>query len=173
MFFIILRFFLILGIVSFFIYYFTIVVVPENSIFIQERLGRYHRTLSAGFHFQFPFVDKIAYKPSGKEQTLIIKSLKCETADGLEFSIDSVFVFQIQDPIKAVYETENYGLSILQEIQRHIIAEIHNHHSDEIFARRYGMNQSVVKHVGEQAKNWGIKIIRFEIQQMTRNAKIT
>ena len=172
MLYVLIRFFLVLGTLFLFIFYFIVVIVPENSIYLQERLGRYRQTLPAGFYFQLPFIDTITYKFNKKEQTILIKNFKCETAEGVEFLIDSIFIFQIQDPVRAAYQTENYELSIVQEIQSHILTEIHNHHSDEIFARRYGMNQSVVKHIGEQAKNWGIKTIRFEIQQMIRNAKI-
>lgn len=173
MFYILFRLFLVLAIFFFLVYFLTVVIVPENYFFLQERLGRFYRTLPPGIYFQIPVLDKVAYKLSKKEQSLFIRSLKCETADATEFLIDSILVFQIQDPVKAAYETENYTESILQEVKSHVIAEIHNHHSDELFARRYGMNQSVVKHLAEQGKSWGIKIIRFEIQQMLRDTKIT
>jgi len=173
LFFILFRLFLVLAIFFFLVYFLIVVIVPENHTFIQERLGRYYRTLSPGIYFKIPIVDRISYKLSKKEQSLSIKNLKCESSDGVEFLIDSIFVFQVQDPFKAVYETEDYTESILLEVKSHVITEIHNHYSDEIFARRYGMNQSVVKHIGERAKNWGMKIIRFEIQEIKRETKIT
>jgi regulator of protease activity HflC (stomatin/prohibitin superfamily) len=167
------RLFLVLGIVLLLVYFLTIVIVPENSFFIQERLGRFSRTLMPGFYFQIPILDKIAFKFNRKEQVLEIKDLLCQTLDGIPVLIDSIFIFQIQDPIKAAYESENYVTGILLEIQSNILKEIQNHGSDEILARRYGMNQSIVKHTGEAAKNLGLKIVRFEIQQMKRDVKIT
>lgn len=170
--FLLIRLVLLVGIIFSLVYFLMIVVVPENYIFISERLGHYHKTLYSGLHLQVPFLDKVVYRVSNKEQTLLIKNLRCVTSDGHEFVIDAIFIFQIKDPVKATYETENYEIAILHEVQSHTFTEIQNHFADEIFARRYGMNQSIVKHIGEIAKNWGIKIIRFEIQQMCRVAKI-
>lgn len=167
------RLFLVFGILFFLIYFLIVVVVPENYVFLEERLGKYHRTLLAGLHFQIPIIDSIRYKFSQKEQSIFLRNLKCETADGVEVWIDSIYIYQIQDPVKAAYQAEDYAQSILEEIKSNLMAEIHNHYAEELFARRYGMNQSIVKHLAEHAKSLGLKTIRFEIQQMQRETKIT
>lgn len=167
------RLLVVIGIFLLLLYFLTIVIVPENSFFIQERLGRFTKILTPGLHFQVPILDKVAFKFSRKEQTCLIKDLLCQTLDGIPILIDSIFIFQIQDPVKAAYESENFEDSILIELQSNIFKEIQNHYADEILARRYGMNQSIVKHTSEPAKNLGLKIIRFEIQQLRRDVKIT
>ena len=167
--FLLIRLFLVVGIFFLLVYFLTIVIVPETSFYIQERLGRYSRTLMPGI----PFLDRVAFKMSRQEQTLIIKDLRCQTMDGVSVLIDSIFIFQIQDPVKAAYEAVDYVDVILYELHSHILAEIQNHQSDEILARRFGMNQSIVKHTSEPARKLGLKIIRFEIQQMRRDGKIT
>ena len=171
--FLLIRLFLVVGIFFLLVYFLTIVIVPETSFYIQERLGRYSRTLMPGFYFQIPFLDRVAFKMTRQEQTLIIKDLRCQTMDGVFVLIDSIFIFQIQDPVKAAYEAVDYVDVILYELHSHILAEIQNHQSDEILARRFGMNQSIVKHTSEPARKLGLKIIRFEIQQMRRYGKIT
>ena len=104
--FLLIRLFLVVGIFFLLVYFLTIVIVPETSFYIQERLGRYSRTLMPGFYFQIPFLDRVAFKMSRQEQTLIIKDLRCQTMDGVSVLIDSIFIFQIQDPVKAAYEAD-------------------------------------------------------------------
>ncbi|HMV45324.1 MAG TPA: SPFH domain-containing protein [Leptospiraceae bacterium] len=171
--FVLARLLVVLAILFILAYFLMVVIVPENSVFIQERLGRYTRTLNPGVYFQVPIIEKIAFRFTQKEQIRIIKELVCTAANGSKVYIDAIFIFQIEDPVKAAYTTENYIESVLIETENSIITEIQNYLPEEIIPKKYGINQSIVKNTGEICKNFGLKIIRFEIQQMKRDAKIT
>lgn len=149
-----------------------IVIVPENSIYIQERLGQYSRTFKAGVYFQLPIIERIAYRFSQNEQIEIFKDIICSTKDNEKVMIDAIFIYQIKDAFKAAYGTDSFLKSIRIEIESYLLAEIQNYYADEIISKRYGINQIIVKNLSMSCENFGLKIVRFEIQQMKRDVKI-
>ncbi|ACF14272.1 band 7 protein [Chloroherpeton thalassium ATCC 35110] len=145
----------------------TAIVVPQRSEYIVERLGKYDKTLGAGLHILVPFVDKVAYKRSLKESVVDIPSQDCITADNVSVSVDGVLYLQVIDSQRSAYGIDNYWLAASQLAQTSLRSVIGKIELDKTFEERESLNQQVVSAIDEAAQNWGIKVLRYEIKDIT------
>lgn len=141
----------------------TAQIVPQRSAYIVERLGRYSRTLDAGFHLLIPFVDRVAYKHTLKEEAMDVPKQQCITKDNITVSVDGVLYLQVMDPQSASYGISNYryaATSLAQTTLRSVVGQIE---LDKTFEERAKINEDVVQAVDEAAQPWGVKVLRYEI----------
>lgn len=144
----------------------TATVVPQRSAFVVERLGKYSRTLQAGFHVLIPFLDRLAYKRSLKEEVLDIPSQVCITRDNVSVEIDGVIYLQVQDAKMSAYGIDDYYRAASQLAQTSLRSAIGKIDLDKTFEEREAINQQVVHAVDEAAHTWGIKVLRYEIKDI-------
>ena len=144
----------------------TATVVPQQSAFIVESLGRYSKTLSAGFHILIPFIDKIAYKHSLKEQAVDIAEQVCITRDNVQVGIDGVLYMQVLDAKRASYGIMNYPFAIAQLAQTTLRSEIGKIDLDRTFEERATINSNVVSELDKASEPWGVKVLRYEIKNI-------
>ena len=142
------------------------VIVPQKSEFIVERLGKYANTLGAGFHILLPFLDRVAYKRSLKEEVMDIPSQVCITRDNVSVEIDGVIYMQVQDARLSAYGIENYYIAATQLAQTSLRSAIGKIDLDKTFEERETINQQVVHAVDEAAQSWGVKVLRYEIKDI-------
>ena len=145
----------------------TAIVVPQRSEYIIERLGKYSRSLSAGFHILFPFLDKVAYKRSLKEEVMDIPSQACITSDNVSVAVDGILYLQVVDSRLSAYGIDNYKVAASQLAQTSLRSVIGKIELDRTFEERDSLNQQVVSAIDEAAQNWGIKVLRYEIKDIT------
>ena len=145
----------------------AIKIVPQQHAWVLERLGRYHRTLTPGLSFAFPFVDRIAYKHILKEIPLEVPSQVCITRDNTQLQVDGVLYFQVTDPMKASYGSSNFVFAITQLSQTTLRSVIGKLELDKTFEERDFINHSIVSSLDEAAANWGVKVLRYEIKDLT------
>ncbi|WP_420813241.1 SPFH domain-containing protein [Pararobbsia silviterrae] len=145
----------------------TVKIVPQQHAFVLERVGRFHAVLAPGLTIVLPFVDRIAYKHSLKEVPLEVPSQICITRDNTQLQVDGVLYFQITDPMKASYGTSNYLIAITQLAQTTLRSVIGKLELDKTFEERDVINHSVVTALDEAAQNWGVKVLRYEIKDLT------
>lgn len=148
------------------------VVVPQKSEFIVERLGKYHNTLGAGFQILIPFIDRVAYKRSMKEEVLEIPPQVCITRDNVSVSIDGVIYLEVRDAKLSSYGIENYYQAAIQLAQTSLRSAIGKIDLDKTFETREAINHQVITAVDEAALNWGIKVLRYEIKDINPPASI-
>jgi regulator of protease activity HflC (stomatin/prohibitin superfamily) len=144
----------------------TAKIVPNQWVFVVERLGKYNRTLSAGFHILWPFLDKVAYKHTLKETAIDVPPQTCITKDNIGVEIDGVLYLRVVDPIKASYGITNYIFAITQLAQTTMRSEIGKIDLDVTFESRDNINGSIVSAVDEASDPWGIKVTRYEIKNI-------
>ena len=142
-------------------------IVPHQHAWIVERLGKYDRTLGPGLNFLIPFVDRVAYKHSLKEIPLDVPSQVCITKDNTQLTIDGVLYFQVTDPMRASYGSSNYISAITQLAQTTLRSVVGRLELDKTFEERDFINSSVVASLDEAALNWGVKVLRYEIKDLT------
>ncbi|ASL45677.1 Modulator of FtsH protease HflK [Burkholderia sp. AD24] len=145
----------------------TLKIVPQQHAWVLERLGRYHRTLTPGLSFAVPFVDRIAYKHILKEIPLEVPSQVCITRDNTQLQVDGVLYFQVTDPMKASYGSSNFVFAITQLSQTTLRSVIGKLELDKTFEERDFINHSIVSSLDEAASNWGVKVLRYEIKDLT------
>lgn len=145
----------------------TFKVVPQRSEFIVERLGKYSRTLDAGFHILIPFIDKIAYKQNLKEQALDVAPQVCITRDNIAVEVDGVLYLQVIDPQKASYGIDNYKFAVVQIAQTTMRSIIGKMELDKTFEERDTVNASIVEAVDKASEPWGIKVSRYEVRNIS------
>jgi regulator of protease activity HflC (stomatin/prohibitin superfamily) len=145
----------------------TIVIVPEKSAYITERLGQYHDSFDAGLHFLLPFFDKIAYRHSLKERAIDTSSQICITNDNVRMEIDGILYLQVMDPVQASYGISDYEYAIIQLAQTTLRSEIGKLKLDETFEERSRINSAIVTEINEAATHWGVKLLRYEIKDIT------
>jgi regulator of protease activity HflC (stomatin/prohibitin superfamily) len=150
----------------------TAVVVPQQSAFVVERLGKYHATLSAGFHILFPFVDVIRYRHSLKEAAVEIPEQVCITRDNVQVHVDGVLYMKVLDPERASYGVANYLFAITQLCQTTLRSEMGKIDLDKTFEERMHINVQVVNELDKASEPWGIKVLRYEIKNITPPADI-
>ncbi|MEQ9824301.1 MAG: stomatin-like protein [Puniceicoccaceae bacterium] len=141
-------------------------VVPQRQQFVVERLGKYSRTLDAGFHFLIPFLDKVAYKHSLKERAIDVPSQQCITKDNISVEVDGILYMQIMDAKAASYGIENYEFGASQLAQTTLRSEIGKIELDRTFEERETINAQVVEAVDKASNPWGVKILRYEIKDI-------
>ncbi|MFL2517352.1 MAG: SPFH domain-containing protein [Candidatus Azotimanducaceae bacterium] len=141
-------------------------VVPQREQFVVERLGKFSKTLDAGFHILVPFVDAVAYKHTLKEQTFDVASQSCITQDNISVEIDGVIYMQVSDARAASYGIEDYRFAVSQLAQTTLRSEIGKIELDRTFEERETINAQVVNAVDRAAEPWGVKILRYEIKDI-------
>jgi regulator of protease activity HflC (stomatin/prohibitin superfamily) len=144
----------------------TAIVVPQQSAYIVERLGKYSNTLSAGFHILLPFIDRVAYKHSLKEQALDIPEQVCITKDNVQVGIDGVLYMQVLEPARASYGIADYYFAISQLAQTTLRSEIGKIDLDRTFEERGKINVNVVSELDKASEPWGVKVLRYEIKNI-------
>ena len=147
-------------------------VVPQQNAWVVERLGKYHTTLTPGLSFLVPFIDRVAYKHSLKEIPLDVPSQVCITRDNTQLQVDGILYFQVTDPMRASYGSSNYVVAITQLAQTSLRSVIGKLELDKTFEERDMINAQVVQAIDEAALNWGVKVLRYEIKDLTPPAEI-
>jgi len=150
----------------------AVTIVPQQHAWVVERLGKFQATLGPGLKIVIPFVDKIAYKHSLKEIPLDTPSQVCITKDNTQLAVDGVLYFQVTDPQRASYGSSNYIVAITQLAQTTLRSVIGKLELDKTFEEREFINHSVVSSIDEAAMNWGVKVLRYEIKDLTPPAEI-
>lgn len=141
-------------------------VVPQKTVFIIERLGKYNATLDAGFHILIPFIDRVAYKHSMKEMVIDVPPQSCITKDNIGVEVDGILYIQIIDPVKASYGIDNYIFASTQLAQTTMRSEVGRIELDRTFEERDKINQEIVMAVDKAAAPWGLKVTRHEIKNI-------
>ncbi len=150
----------------------TFKIVPQQNAWVVERLGKYDRTLTPGLKFVIPFIERVAYKHSLKEVPLDVPSQVCITKDNTQLQVDGIIYFQVTDPMRASYGSSNYIFAITQLAQTLLRSVIGKMELDKTFEERDHINLSVVASLDEAAANWGVKVLRYEIKDLTPPAAI-
>ncbi|MBI5277971.1 MAG: paraslipin [Burkholderiales bacterium] len=159
--------FIILLIVAIIFGFRAIRIVPQQNAWVVERLGKYHTALQPGLSFLVPFVDKVAYKHSLKEIPLDVPSQVCITRDNTQLQVDGILYFQVTDPMRASYGSSNYIVAVTQLAQTSLRSVIGKLELDKTFEERDIINAQVVQAIDEAALNWGVKVLRYEIKDLT------
>jgi regulator of protease activity HflC (stomatin/prohibitin superfamily) len=150
----------------------TLKIVPQQNAWVVERLGKYDRTLTPGLSFVIPFIDRVAYKHSLKEVPLDVPSQICITKDNTQLTVDGILYFQVTDPMRASYGASNYIVAITQLAQTTLRSVVGKMELDKTFEERNAINAAVVQALDEAALNWGVKVLRYEIKDLTPPAAI-
>jgi len=150
----------------------AIKVVPQQHAWVVERLGRYSTTLAPGPNVILPFIDRVAYKHVLKEIPLDVPSQICITKDNTQLQVDGIIYFQVTDPMRASYGSSNYVFAITQLAQTLLRSVIGKMELDKTFEERNQINAAVVNALDEAATNWGVKVLRYEIKDLTPPAEI-
>jgi len=145
----------------------TVKVVPQQHAWVVERLGKYHATLAPGLNIVVPFIDRVAYKHILKEIPLDVPPQVCITKDNTQLQVDGILYFQITDPMRASYGSSNYIAAITQLAQTTLRSVIGRMELDKTFEERDHINTSIVNAIDESAENWGVKVLRYEIKDLT------
>ncbi|HET6343430.1 MAG TPA: stomatin-like protein [Myxococcota bacterium] len=153
--------------VGFYILRRTTVVVPQQTVFVVERLGRYSGTLSAGFHILLPFIDVVRYRLSLKETALDIPEQLCITRDNVQVGVDGVIYMKILNPERAAYGVSDFVFAISQLAQTALRSEIGKIDLDRTFEERTHINTQVVNELDKASEPWGIKVLRYEIKNIS------
>src|SRR6187455_1137413 len=150
----------------------TAIVVPQQSAYVVERLGRYHGTLGAGFHVLLPFVDTIRYRHSLKEMAVDIPAQVCITRDNVQVGVDGVLYLKVLNPERASYGIMDFMFAITQLAQTTLRSEVGKIDLDKTFEERTNINISVVAELDKATEPWGVKVLRYEIKNITPPADI-
>ncbi len=159
--------FLVLAGLALFIISRTAIVVPQQSAYVVERLGRYRATLEAGFHILIPFLDAVRYKHSLKENAADIPEQVCITKDNVQVHVDGVLYMKVMNPERASYGVSDYGFAISQLAQTTLRSEIGKIDLDRTFEERMHINAQIVDELDKATEPWGIKVLRYEIKNIT------
>ncbi|MEE4638622.1 MAG: stomatin-like protein [Wenzhouxiangella sp.] len=141
----------------------TAQIVPQRSAYVVERLGRFHSVLDAGFHLMIPFVDRVAYKHTLKEEAIDVPQQACVTKDNIQIHVDGVIYMQVIDPKLASYGIEDYRFGAIQLAQTTLRSVIGKIELDKSFEERSAINEKVVEVLSEASEPWGIKVLRYEV----------
>ena len=144
----------------------TAIIVPQQSAFVVEKLGKYSRKLDAGFHILVPFLERVAYRHTLKEQAVDIAEQICITKDNVQVGVDGVLYMQVLDPARASYGIGNYLFAISQLAQTTLRSEIGKIDLDRTFEERGTINANVVSELDKASDPWGVKVLRYEIKNI-------
>jgi len=142
-------------------------IVPQQYAWVVERLGKYHGTLEPGLNLIIPFLDRVAYQHSLKEVPLDVPEQVCITRDNTQLGVDGILYYQVMDPRLASYGSSNYIMAIVQLAQTTLRSEIGKMELDKTFESREDINRQIVAALDEAGRNWGIKVLRYEIKSLT------
>lgn len=143
------------------------VIVPQQMRYVVERLGQYHTTLDAGFHVLIPYIDSVRYRHSIKEQVLDIPEQICITSDNVQVGVDGIVYVRVIDAQAASYGIDDYNFGMVQLAQTTLRSEIGKIELDKTFEARANINANVVAEVDKAAEAWGVKVLRYEIKNIT------
>ncbi|NOT25943.1 MAG: paraslipin [Acidobacteria bacterium] len=155
-----------MALLALFVVFKTALVVPQQSAYVVERLGRYHGTLNAGFHLLVPFVDVIRYQHSLKEQAIDIPAQVCITRDNVQVGVDGILYLKVLNPERASYGIQNYTFAITQLAQTTLRSEVGKIDLDRTFEERTTINLQVVGELDKASEPWGVKVLRYEIRNI-------
>ena len=141
-------------------------IVPQRSAFIVEKLGKYSKTLEAGFHLLIPFIDKVAYRHTLKEQAVDVPPQTCITRDNISVEVDGILYMQVIDPMKASYGINNYRFASIQLAQTTMRSIMGKLELDKTFEERETINHSIVEAVDKASDPWGVKVTRYEVKNI-------
>lgn len=161
------QFFIAAAVIVFVLVMKGIKIVPQQNAWVVERLGKFHATLTPGFNVVFPFVDRVAYKHSLKEIPLDVPAQVCVSRDNSQLKVDGVIFFQVTDPVRASYGSQDYIVAITQLSQTTLRSVIGKLELDRTFEERDLINTTIVNAIDEAATNWGVKVLRYEIKDLT------
>ena len=145
----------------------TVRIVPEQQAFIVERLGKYDRALGPGFHLLIPFVERVAYTQSLKEEAMHVQPQTCVTADNVQLTVDGILYLRVVDPAKASYGIDDYRYASTQLAQTTMRSEMGRIELDRSFSERDDINDAIVRAVDEASDPWGIKVTRYEVRDIS------
>ncbi|MES2406464.1 MAG: SPFH domain-containing protein [Pseudomonadota bacterium] len=145
----------------------SIKIVPQQNAWVVERLGRFHGALQPGLNIVIPFIDRIAYKHLLKEVPLDVEPQVCITKDNTQVQIDGVIFYQVTDPKLASYGTANFQMAIVQLAQTSLRSECGKRELDRLLEERSDINRAVISALDEASPNWGVKVLRYEIKDIT------
>jgi len=148
------------------------IIAEMREEVIQERLGKFKKTLEPGFHFLIPFVDRPAYRQEMREQVINVPSQTCITKDNIEVSVDGLVYLKVMDSFKASYGTSDYKAASINLAQTTMRSEIGKMTLDDTFSEREKMNDNIVREIDKAADPWGIKVMRYEIKNITPSSEI-
>jgi regulator of protease activity HflC (stomatin/prohibitin superfamily) len=149
------------------------IVVPQQNAYVVERLGKYHKTLGAGFHILIPFIQVIRYRHSLKEDAIDIPEQDCITRDNVQVGVDGVLYSKVVDPERASYGITNLGFAIIQLAQTTLRSEIGKLDLDRTFEERTTINHQVVTEIDKASEAWGVKVLRYEIKNIRPPKDVT
>jgi regulator of protease activity HflC (stomatin/prohibitin superfamily) len=158
---------LILVVITYFIFTRLFIIVEMREEVIQERLGKYKKTLKPGFHFMIPFVDRAAYHHEMREQVIDVPSQTCITKDNIEVSVDGLVYIKVMDSYKASYGISNYKAASVNLAQTTMRSEVGKLTLDDTFSERDRMNENIVREIDKAADPWGVKVLRYEIRNIS------
>lgn len=150
----------------------AIVIVPQNATYIVERLGKYNDTLTAGMQIVVPFIDRIAYRLSLKEDAIDIPSQVAITRDNISLTIDGVLYYKVLEPYKASYGIENYEYAVVQLAQTSMRSEIGKLELDRTFEERDTLNARIIDAINQASAAWGVQVMRYEIRDIQPPASV-
>ena len=145
----------------------TAVVVPQQNAYVVERLGKFSNVLGAGFDFLMPFFDVIRYRHSLKETAIDIPEQICITRDNVQVGVDGILYLKVLDPARASYGIQNYNFAITQLAQTTLRSEVGKIDLDRTFEERMNINVAVVSELDKASEPWGVKVLRYEIKNIT------
>src|SRR5512142_2893466 len=158
---------IVLAIFAIFVVVKTAVVVPQQSAYVVERLGKFHGVLGAGFHVLFPFIDVIRYRHHLKETAIDIPEQVCITRDNVQVSVDGILYLKVLNPQRASYGISDYLFALIQLAQTTLRSEIGKIELDRTFEERTNINIQVVNELDKASDPWGVKVLRYEIKNIT------
>ena len=147
-------------------------IVPQQHAWVVERLGKFHAVLEPGLNLIIPFMDRVAYMHNLREVPLDVPEQVCITRDNTQLGVDGIIYYQVMDPRMASYGSSNYIMAIVQLAQTSLRSEIGKMELDRTFEERDSINAHVVNALDEAATNWGVKVLRYEIKDLTPPAEI-
>jgi len=142
-------------------------IVPQQNAYVVERFGRFHVVLEPGLNLIIPFLDRVAYQHSLKEVPLDVPEQVCITKDNTQLGVDGILYYQVTDPRLASYGSSNYVIAITQLAQTTLRSEIGKMELDKTFESREDINRQIVSVLDEAGRNWGIKVLRYELKSLT------
>lgn len=167
-----LTYFTILVLIALFVVLKTFVVVPMREAVIVERLGKFRAVLPPGFHFLIPFFDRIAYRHETREQVIDVPSQACITRDNIQVEVDGLVYLQVLDPERASYGIEDYRRASVNLAQTTMRAEIGKLTLGQSFYERESLNETIVQEIDKASNPWGIKVLRYELRNITPSANV-
>ena len=165
-------YFTILVLITIVVVYKTFVIIPQHAGAVKERLGKFRGVLLPGFHFMIPFFDRLAYIHEMREQVIDVPSQSCITKDNIQLEVDGIVFLRVMDPEKSSYGISNYRLASVNLAQTNMRSEIGKLTLDQTFSERDSINENVVKEVDVASDPWGIKVMRYEIKNITPSSHV-